>query len=471
MKGKAVELGKMQTDILQGLDDIPWAELEHAYGSAEDVPALLRQLLDPDPKMRSETMRSLYGNVFHQGTRYPAAPYVIPFLIKMCANPAVPERSELLRFWAHLITGYFNIRERPVWGDGEKIYWFGEEQQGEANDPYSLALHQIYRESLKGYELLCELLNDEGIGVRASAALVIACLPTKAPESLPKLKSQLKRESSGWVRAAIAFTLGELGDAPALHRLFAEDNFPAVLCMASCQLARIQPTEALIEPLMQFVSEPIDGYEDIPGAGGKSTDDAAFSISYLPVHLQQKAIPGICDRLEQAGSFDTVPLVYTLLTASFSASDKEVTELTDLQRYVLGRMVQTAELWCIADLRWTFKSFGLPPDRKKCAQMVGIDVIEDEALKLLRSGLMLAKINFLEKGRAGILEALTHDSNVFERIPDKDESWLLYAKAFAESDPDRALNAYQHALTINPSIARKVDPTWHLADLLQQKLA
>ena len=55
--------------MLQGLDEVPWAALEHAYGSAADVPALFRRL-DHDPKGRSEALNTLYGNVFHQGTRY-----------------------------------------------------------------------------------------------------------------------------------------------------------------------------------------------------------------------------------------------------------------------------------------------------------------------------------------------------------------------------------------------------------------
>jgi hypothetical protein len=75
---------------------------------------------------------------------------------------------------------------------------------------------------------------------------------------------------------------------------------------------------ALIEPLLRFVAEPIEGYEDVPGAGGKSTGDAAFSISQLPAEVQRRAIPAICDQLDQARSFDTMPLVETLLSAAFA---------------------------------------------------------------------------------------------------------------------------------------------------------
>ncbi len=178
--------------MLQGLDEVPWADLEHAYGSAADVPALLRKLLDHDPKIRSKVLNTLYGNVFHQGTRYLATCYVIPFLIEICASPNVPKRGDLLRFWGSLITGYFSVQERPCWGDGERVYSYGKAHKPEPDDSrwgdYPATLHQIYQESLKGYEVACRLLADEDPGVRAGAAWVLACMPTMDGTSVPKLE-------------------------------------------------------------------------------------------------------------------------------------------------------------------------------------------------------------------------------------------------------------------------------------------
>jgi hypothetical protein len=393
-------------------------------------------------------------------------------LIEMCASPEVPNRYDLFCYWGSLITGYFSVQQRPNWGDGERIYSCGEVQATAENDPdwawYSATLHRTYQESLKGHELLCGLLTDEELGVRAGAAWVLACLPTMARASVPKLEAQLRAEPSGWVRAAIAFALGELGASTPLHGVLAEDAFPPVRCMAACELARIEPTEALIEPLLQFVSEPIEGYENIPGAGGKSTGDAAFSISHLPPTVQRKAIPAICDRLDQARSLDTMPLVRALLSAAFTRRDEPLTELSDLQRQVLTRMVNSEELWSIGNLLWTFQAYGLPDDREKCAQLVGVRVADDEALKSLRWGLSFADLGFLDKGREGILKALDLDPAVFERAPTPDECWLLCAKAFAESDPERAITAYRRATAINPGVGHRVNPTWHLADLLKE---
>jgi hypothetical protein len=279
---------------------------------------------------------------------------------------------------------------------------------------------------------------------------------------------QVRDEPSGWVRAAIAFALGELGASAPLCRMVTEDTFAAARCMAACQLARIDPAGAWIEPLLEFVSQPIEGYENIPGAGGKSTGDAAFSIAYLSPDVQRRAIPAICDRLDQARSFDTMPLVSSLLSAAFSKRQDTLTELTDLQRQVLSRMVNTEELWSIGNVWLIFHAYGLPHDRDKCARLIGVKVADDKALAALRPALAFASIGFLQKAREGILTALEIDPIVFERTPAPDECWLLCAKAFAETEPKRAIEAFRRACSINPAVARRVDPTWRLADLLEE---
>ncbi|WP_189642803.1 hypothetical protein [Deinococcus piscis] len=54
-----------------------WANLEHAYGSAEDVPAQLEAIAAGD----EEAYTDAFGNLWHQWTTYSATPHAIPFLI------------------------------------------------------------------------------------------------------------------------------------------------------------------------------------------------------------------------------------------------------------------------------------------------------------------------------------------------------------------------------------------------------
>ncbi|MDZ7617237.1 MAG: PBS lyase, partial [Patescibacteria group bacterium] len=73
--------------MLEGLDTVDWASLRHAYGEATDVPGLLSALLSPDPKLREEATCELFGNIWHQGTVYPASAAAVPFLYELLTAP------------------------------------------------------------------------------------------------------------------------------------------------------------------------------------------------------------------------------------------------------------------------------------------------------------------------------------------------------------------------------------------------
>ena len=60
-----------------------WANLQHAYGPAGDVPALLEQL-SPDPE--SGIWEELWMRVCHQGTVYSASFPVLPFLAEAASK-------------------------------------------------------------------------------------------------------------------------------------------------------------------------------------------------------------------------------------------------------------------------------------------------------------------------------------------------------------------------------------------------
>ncbi|MFB6518210.1 hypothetical protein [Streptomyces sp. NPDC056401] len=71
---------------LDGLDSRPWSSLSHAYGTAQDVPDLLRALLGTDVDAADEALSELYGSILHQGTVYTASAEVVPFLARIAAG-------------------------------------------------------------------------------------------------------------------------------------------------------------------------------------------------------------------------------------------------------------------------------------------------------------------------------------------------------------------------------------------------
>lgn len=73
-----------EPDMLAGVDNIPWQDLRHAYGPADNVPALLRALaLGSDEA--DDPLDPLCGSICHQGSVYSATPYAVPFLARSAA--------------------------------------------------------------------------------------------------------------------------------------------------------------------------------------------------------------------------------------------------------------------------------------------------------------------------------------------------------------------------------------------------
>ncbi|MFJ9348000.1 HEAT repeat domain-containing protein [Streptomyces sp. NPDC101237] len=82
--------------MFTGIDEVDWASLRHAYGSAADVPGLLRALASPDATEREAALDGMYGSVHHQGNVYDSTLACVPFLFALAARPEVPDRGAIV---------------------------------------------------------------------------------------------------------------------------------------------------------------------------------------------------------------------------------------------------------------------------------------------------------------------------------------------------------------------------------------
>ncbi|MEU5591621.1 HEAT repeat domain-containing protein [Streptomyces sp. NPDC020298] len=82
--------------MFTGIDDVDWASLRHAYGSAEDVPGLLRGLASADRDEREGALDGMYGSVHHQGNVYDSTLACVPFLFALAARAEVPDRGGIV---------------------------------------------------------------------------------------------------------------------------------------------------------------------------------------------------------------------------------------------------------------------------------------------------------------------------------------------------------------------------------------
>ncbi len=84
--------------MLERLDDIRWAELGHAYGSAGDVPDTIRALASPHAAERRRALEWLWRSLCHQTTIYVATLYAVPFLLELLGSLDVQHKDDLLLF-------------------------------------------------------------------------------------------------------------------------------------------------------------------------------------------------------------------------------------------------------------------------------------------------------------------------------------------------------------------------------------
>ncbi|MGR6968152.1 hypothetical protein ACU639_00770 [Streptomyces cynarae] len=187
------------------LDNVQWHALTHAYGSAEDVPELIRALYEDDEETAGEAVHELYGNIYHQGTVYPASAPAVPFLAHAVRH-APGKRDELLMLLAVL------ANHDPA--DIESPHWPGS------------SVAAICDELCRVLPDLLPCLDDGERGVRRAALRVVAAVAELLPAGL---------------RASVVAQV---------DRLYATDPVPAVRADAMVVLTRFgRETAALDSPL------------------------------------------------------------------------------------------------------------------------------------------------------------------------------------------------------------------------------
>jgi hypothetical protein len=88
------------------LDDPRWATLRHAYGSARDIPDLLRELEGTPPRRDRELWQNLYGALMHQGDIFPATFAVVPHLVRIAASAGLERRVQVLDYAEALLVDH-----------------------------------------------------------------------------------------------------------------------------------------------------------------------------------------------------------------------------------------------------------------------------------------------------------------------------------------------------------------------------
>jgi hypothetical protein len=247
--------------MLEGLDKIDWSRLGHAYGSAEDVPDLLRQLASEDADERESAMYELHGNIWHQGTVYQATAAAVPFLIEVLAESDLADRPGILIFLSELANGgsYCDVHQHLTSFKAES-----ETHEWKAQLAKELERVRQTHEAVKvGKELYLAFLTDGDDKEREAAGFLLATLEGPNPETAATLWNQYEREKTPHCRASLLLGLGraslpEVKTRSLLLNAFVQTQPPSERLAAAVSLAQLFPDDSGEDILAQLLSALLD---------------------------------------------------------------------------------------------------------------------------------------------------------------------------------------------------------------------
>ncbi|MFD9061874.1 hypothetical protein ACFVZ3_10165 [Kitasatospora purpeofusca] len=285
-------------DVLAGLDDIDWAALGHAYGSAADVPGELRAACGKDEKGRDRAFERLFNSICHQGSRYSASPYAVPFLARIAVAGPAGARTEALMLLLRLAVDWHDTYDLPLgidtaaWraaavGPEENLRWYDEQIAAETDEErlkklragreHCAAGHPVdAREgALRSYDAvraqlptLLPLLDDPDREIRSHCAYLVGWFPEEADIVAEPLLRRAQAERDPVTAATLLIGAGLVTDHDRGDRIARrlDDREPLVRWAAATALARhliLHPgsvgtalAERVIDELAAFGARP-----------------------------------------------------------------------------------------------------------------------------------------------------------------------------------------------------------------------
>lgn len=244
--------------MFTGIDEVDWASLHHAYGSAEDVPGWLRGLASADPAERGLALDRMYGAVHHQGDVYDSTLACVPFLFALAGSEEVRDRGGIV----------------------ELLVSIGLESQGrEADGTYASAGIAVRARA----GLFAALSGDPDASVRRTAAVAVVRFVEEPARVLDLLRQRITVERDDRVLLALAESLGlfvrrhPAQSAQALELLVAQSAAPygpGLRLAALGQLAGCAPDRLpsdLVPLTVRLLRERSAGRLDVTDGPGSDT--------------------------------------------------------------------------------------------------------------------------------------------------------------------------------------------------------
>ncbi len=364
--------------MLENLDKIDWSNLGHAYGPAEDVPGLLRDLASPVEEERADAMGELYGNIWHQGTVYQATAYAVPFLLELLESPKVDGKDDILVLLAHLARGtsYHDVHQH--------LSHHKEEAKGQGwQDKVQKELGWVgdVKAAVKaGENLYLGLLNDTDARMRDAAAYVIASLDRPLAKLAEAVWKRLEREKEECVQVSLVMAFGNLAEhaeanTGSLLAMLLSSPSKSVKLAAAMSLIELSPAEQSQESIA-IVVEAVrsqEGFEGFDESVWGRVDGVELLVLNHVIQLEGNAArvteSALISAMATHPVAEAVRMAEMLLRIAFRGSrqrDKIFSQLSEQQQRIVKLIAENQNLWTETVGKGSRSAFRISAELRSC---------------------------------------------------------------------------------------------------------
>jgi hypothetical protein len=376
--------------MLEGLGQIHWGKLRHAYGRASDMPRHLRALRSRLKFRRERALDKLSCSIVHQGSVYEAAAYAVPFLIELAASPQVRQRHGIIELLCDIATGG-SWHEAHQHMEPVRRTWSEDQIAQNIREQHGWIEH-IVRELRRGVPGVVPLLADADLPVRMHAARLLTAMKVDDPVPIvDAMKTSIQLERDPLARANLLMAISWLANESEhdLYHSQFEDSGAAAIVRLAAALALIAASRA--QPHLQALNHLVDvlgrgdptlrqHYAHMP-MGGSLLETLAAYLNLAAEPQRLRAAELLLDQIDSMGTCLISGLAYYLLRlvlppGRITFEGIEPASLSLLQRRAIACAARSAwpqDNTIFGNAHDVLVGYKLPLDPQAMRQYLGFD--------------------------------------------------------------------------------------------------
>lgn len=343
--------------MFENVGSVDWRSLSHSHGTAEEVPAHLAAIVGTSDEDRTAAFKYFWEYMLHQGSRYEASPYVVPFLFEALENVEAPIQRELIDLLLGLAVGY-GESFLPYGYDLEREERRFEEKSWEGLFSYDDA-HSAYYEVHKRARTFTRFLRTECDPVtRLSAGFTVAHFAQSLSEIHTEVANYIEGEADESQLQSLIHCFGMLGryadvepNVSVLSSYLAPDCSQSLRVAASIALTTIRGSrtpDSALQTLLTALTESWTLYSPRDDWRWWNEGDllgyAALVLRLVGADRRDELAFALCEALEKTEAC-TFAIPQTLLDILFpepkSPIGRRVSEFDGVQRASLNVLLRT----------------------------------------------------------------------------------------------------------------------------------